>query len=199
MKRQFGYFSIVAAMLIALPQAHAASAIAIVDTDNNTNTHYAWSDHARTLEEAKADALKQCAVDAQKAGVSPKGCRIAMSNAKPGYWAIYNADDGTISASYSPVSQQAALNQAWDTCQSHCHDPANHTWYDDGSGRAPAAEASDSGRYTYNCQGTECVRHYVSGKVVRFTACLNPSTHQPFDNLDGSCSGFDVSGHAMYQ
>lgn len=197
MKRQLGYFSIVVAMLFALPQAHAASAIAIVDTDNNTNTSYGWSDHARTLADAKADALNQCAINAREAGASPKGCHVVMSQAKPGYWAIYNADDGTISASYSPVSQQTAINQAWNGCQSHCHDPANHIWHDDGSGRVPGGDTS--GRYTYNCDGSECVRHYASGKVVHFTACMNPSTHQPFDNLNGSCSGFDVTGHAMYQ
>jgi hypothetical protein len=181
-------------LLGVLSGAHAASAIAILDTPNSII--YGWEDHGKTLEEARRSAIAECARSAKKNGFSGEGCHIGMAKGTPGYWAIFGESDGRIAVGYSQNSQQEATDIAYGNCGANlCGNTAAHVWYDNGKGTVPAGSGSES--YTVFCNGAQCTRRYDSGKVVHFTACMNPSTHQPFDNLDGSCSGFDMSNHSL--
>jgi hypothetical protein len=182
-----------AALFTTISHAHAASAIAGFKTDV---ANIGWEDHAKTLAEAKRNAIAECSARARKIGVAPGECRIWAATSHPGYWAIFNQADGGVSWGFSSHSQQEATNKAYDTCMkdSTCSETATITWHDDGSGRANPD--IPKGRYISSYDyGTRVMTHtYANGKTVRFTPCTN-NDGSPFDNADGSCNGFDFRNH----
>lgn len=198
MRRVIKSLYLVATLLgIASSGAQAASAVAMAELSDGISVAYGWEDHAKALGAAKKSAIETCVDSAHRQGNSGRNCHIVLSNASAGYWAIYNRADGGIAVGFSPRSQQEATNAAYAYCasKSQCDETANHVWYDNGKGTLPAG--ADSGTFTTYCSGNQCTRRYESGRVVHFTACMNPSTHQPFNNLDGSCSGFDMTNHSL--
>jgi hypothetical protein len=78
-----------------------------------------------------------------------------------------------------------------------CGDEAAHV-FSDGHLAAPPPSAHEQ-RWRTVCQNSDCTRAYSDGRRTRFTACVNPTTGAAFDNIDGSCSGFDMSGMAFGQ
>ena len=51
--------------------------------------------------------------------------------------------------------------------------------------------------YTQTCNNADCVRRYSDGRVVRYTACINPADGLPMDdpNQPGGCGGTDSDGN----
>jgi hypothetical protein len=183
-------------LLGTLPGVHAASAIAIAAAGDGKGINYGWEDHGKTLEAANRSAIAECVDSSRKRGDSGDNCHVVISKATAGYWAIFGESNGQIAVGYSQTSQQAATDLAYSHCGANmCGNTAAHVWYDNGKGTLPAG--SSGGSYTISCNGAQCTRRYASGKVIHFTACMNPSTHQPFDNPDGSCFGIDMSNHSL--
>ncbi|EUC15016.1 hypothetical protein [Paraburkholderia hospita] len=181
------------ALLLTHTLAHAASAIASSKTANGIA--YYWCTDKKTVGEAKSCAVTSCREGAASDGASADGCRPFASDPRKGWWAIYHGDDGNIAAAFAPDRQQA-IDTAYQRCAKddlQCPDTAADV-FSDGHLRAPAPRVT---RWATRCNNASCVRTYDDGRRVAFTACINPSTGLAFDNIDGSCSGVDMSGHLM--
>ncbi len=55
-------------------------------------------------------------------------------------------------------------------------------------------------RFTTDCNNASCVRRYSNGRILHFTACINPADLEPMINAPivdgiGQCSGTDASGN----
>ena len=64
-------------------------------------------------------------------------------------------------------------------------------------GTAASNDAARAVTYTDTCVNASCVRRYSDGRVIRYTACLNPADGLPMNdpNQLGGCGGTDSDGN----
>ncbi|MBB3260890.1 hypothetical protein F4827_005797 [Paraburkholderia bannensis] len=179
-------------LLLTHAVAHAASAIATSETAEGIA--YYWCTDKKSVAVAKSCAMTSCREGASRDGASAGGCKVFASDKRKGWWAIYHADAGGIAAGFSP-DRQEAIETAYQRCErdgTGC--PINTAEvFSDGRLTPPTPQ-----RWVTRCVNANCVRTYDDGRRVPFTACINPSTRSAFDNVDGSCAGFDMTGHANW-
>ncbi|ASL47814.1 hypothetical protein bAD24_III10485 [Burkholderia sp. AD24] len=173
--------------------------------------------NAESLEQADTEAIAGCKRRTDK----PDSCRLQWSSHLPEWLAV--VESKTNSAYAVGKTRDMAISSAMKACQKdkkeECGDVS--TFENAGATEEPQAlkriktdierEKSKVGRdafqsnsgvgklarYSDSCQNADCVRRYLDGKTVRYTACLNPATHLPMSDPTqlGGCGGTDLRGN----
>lgn len=193
---KFLMLSLTTALAIASSSSDAATAISGAQTASGYA--YFWCSDANDVTEATTCAIRRCKTEASGAGADSRKCHVLDTDPAHGWWAIYEREDGGLSWAFAR-DRQAAIDGAYNKCAklSRCGDDAAHVFSD--GHLPPAKPINREERWRTVCNNGACTRTYADGRHVRFNACLNPTTGVAFDNLDGSCSGFDMTGLAFGQ
>ncbi|MEI6001988.1 hypothetical protein H3V53_34125 [Paraburkholderia bengalensis] len=186
------------ALSLALVAYKANAATAISASKTAQGYVYFWCADQKDLHQANTCSVQRCKDGASRVGADPQQCRVLDGDARHGWWAIYEREDGNLSWAFSP-DRQKAIDAAYDNCMKagRCGDEAAHV-FSDGHLALPPASAHEQ-RWRTVCENSACTCTYLDGHRTRFAACVNPATGSAFDNVDGSCSGFDMSGMAFGQ
>jgi Domain of unknown function (DUF4189) len=172
----------------------AAAISAFVHADGTVSYYFVGG--KPTVAKARELALRNCRDD--QGGKSK--CVIAGGANGPAYWAVVDADDGSIGFSVRS-DRQAAIDAAYAECTKRygpCSNEAANVWFDEGQHPQANTQASHpttcqppTGRVlrseTY-CTNGDCVRRFENGCTIHFQApyCYDP-IKQAFDWRPDGC------------
>lgn len=162
--------------------------------------------NASSQEKAAQDAIKQCEHKVSKTG----SCKTVRLFDDTGWIAI--AKSKSYFGISANISRDAALKEAKGECAKSTAQGDACSKIEEvkniGLEEEPAAfkkllaqiepkKKTEAVRYTESCNNADCTRKFSDGRLVRYTACVNPATLLPMNDPVklGGCSGTDSRGN----
>lgn len=191
MNRFFGFVTYLS-LILAVPNAHAYSAVAAVP--GYVHDSLSWNSGASQQKLADKGAIETCRKSIANAGHAKLAakCKVITRAKGPGYGAVVCGDKGCAwTTGYG--DKQVAVDSAWKDCDKagygNCQESNIQTWYDDNWPIKPTGATlpnsscrpnTPSIRCQSNCVNGNCVVTYENGCKLRVQVApkFNPFNNQ---------------------